>query len=111
MHRKVSRGGEPEDSRKRAPWRSRQVPERGEKRPSGRLAETPPREGPRQSNPSRTPSPPASTIGKDGLGSPPCDGNRPFGTGSACGGPAGDVRGKLRQLIRPDVSSTSHEPS
>ena len=35
----------------------------------------------------------------------------PLGAGLACGGPAGDVRGKLRQLIRPDVSSTSHEPS
>nr|DAO76161.1 MAG TPA: hypothetical protein [Caudoviricetes sp.] len=41
----------------------------------------------------------------------PCDGNRPFGTGSGCGGPAGDVRGKLRHSIRLDVSSTSHEPS
>lgn len=35
-------------------------------------------------------------------GQPSSDGNRPFGTGSACGGPAGDVRGELRQLYSPE---------
>nr|DAT31690.1 MAG TPA: hypothetical protein [Caudoviricetes sp.] len=86
------------------PRRHRQVPERGEKRLRKECpAETLPREGPRRSSLSRLPPPSAAANRRDRPWKSPVRWEPPLRDRTAYGEPAGDVRGKLRHSIRPDV--------